>query len=114
MRLIIPILLALLQPAAAQYIPDMPPPPQPPVGSVYVMTPFGGRWIRLDIDKAIRRALTPPQSQQFVEPPPPPPPQQQPSETREQWRARLFAEMNRYCREYPGDKACGPKAMDQR
>lgn len=79
------------------------------------------RVARLDIEKAIRRALTPPSPRappplQPVAPPPPPlppvpraaPPAQ---ETREQWRQRLFDEMKNYCTRWPDDKACGPNAL---
>jgi len=77
--------------------------------------PFGGeRVIRLDIGKAIRRALTPPSASvppmpQAAVPPPQvmPPPQ----ETREQWRQRLFDEMRSYCTQFPTDTACGPNAL---
>jgi len=78
------------------------------------------RVVRLDIEKAIRRALTPP-SRSFqpplapipsaVSPLPqaaPPPPQQ---ESREQWRQRLFDEMRNYCQQWPTDSACGPNAL---
>lgn len=72
------------------------------------------RVIHLDIEKAIRRALTPPSR-----PAPPPlgatapmPPQsvpsQSPQETREQWRQRLFDEMKAFCTQFPDDNACGP------
>jgi hypothetical protein len=75
------------------------------------------RVIRLDIEKAIRRALTLPS--RLVSPPPPagvpPPPQAAPSrppqETRAQWRQRLFDEMKDYCTQYPDDNACGPNAL---
>lgn len=75
------------------------------------------RVVRLDIEKAIRRALTPPSRptpppvQTAVPPPPqatPPPP---PQETREQWRQRLFDEMRSYCTQWPTDTACGPNAL---
>jgi len=71
--------------------------------------------VRLDIEKAIRRALTPPSRP--APPPtqsvPPPPPQATPpaQETREQWRQRLFDEMRSYCTRWPDDKACGPDAL---
>lgn len=76
------------------------------------------RVIQLDIQKAIRRALTPPS--RWATPPPgaaamPPPPQPAPSppaqETREQWRQRLFDEMKNYCTQFPDDNACGPNAL---
>lgn len=53
--------------------------------------------VRLDIEKAIRRALTPPSrpAPPPIQSVPPPPPQATPPppETREQWRQRLFEEM---------------------
>lgn len=78
--------------------------------------PFAGeRVMRLDIGKAIQRALTPPSHSappmpQAAVPPPPQamPPQQ---ETREQWRQRLFEEMKNYCSQWPTDTACGPNAL---
>lgn len=81
------------------------------------------RVARLDIEKAIRRALTPPSPRapppfQPVAPPlPPPPPPPMPQaappaqESREQWRQRLFDEMKNYCTRWPDDKACGPNAL---
>ena len=75
------------------------------------------RVVRLNIEKAIRRALTPPSRpapppMQAAVPPPsqaaPPSPQQ---ETREQWRQRLFDEIKRYCSQWPTDAACGPNAL---
>lgn len=74
------------------------------------------RVIHLDIQKAIRRALTPPSR---MAPPPgaatPPPAQPAPpyraQETREQWRQRLFDEMKDYCTQFPDDNACGPNAL---
>jgi hypothetical protein len=78
--------------------------------------PFAGeRVIRLDIEKAIRRALTPPSrpaAPPFQSAVPPPSqaaaPQQ---ETREQWRQRLFDETRSSCTQYPTDTACGPNAL---
>lgn len=79
--------------------------------------------VRLDIEKAIRRALTPPSPRapppfQPVAPPlPPPPPPPMPQaappaqESREQWRQRLFDEMRNYCTRWPDDNACGPNAL---
>ncbi|MFY9736400.1 MAG: hypothetical protein WAL02_14915 [Rhodoplanes sp.] len=74
--------------------------------------------VRLDIEKAIRRALTPPSRPapppiQSIQSAPPPPPQATPPapETREQWRQRLFDEMKSYCTKWPNDTACGPNAL---
>jgi hypothetical protein len=64
--------------------------------------------VRLDIEKAIRRALTPPSRPAVV---PPPPQSAPPPETREQWRQRLFDEMRSYCTKWPDDTACGPNAL---
>jgi hypothetical protein len=74
------------------------------------------RVVRLDIEKAIRRALTPPSRPppppiQSVAPPPPPQAAPRAQETREQWRQRLFDEMRSYCTKWPDDKACGPNAL---
>jgi hypothetical protein len=65
--------------------------------------------VRLDIEKAIRRALTP----RPAPPPITPLPQATPPalETREQWRQRLFDEMRSYCTKWPTDTACGPNAL---
>jgi hypothetical protein len=67
------------------------------------------RFVRFDIEKAIRRALTPP-SRRAAQPTPPQatPPAE---ETREQWRQRLFDEMRSYCTKWPDDTACGPNAL---
>ena len=83
----------------------------------FVLPGEPNRFIRLDIEKAIRRALTPPSRsgppplQTAIPPPPPVAPPRPQQETREQWRQRLFDEMRDYCTQYPGDSACGPNAL---
>jgi hypothetical protein len=66
------------------------------------------RVVRLDIEKAILRALTPPSRRAAPLPPQATPPAQ---ETREQWRQRLFDEMRSYCTKWPDDTACGPNPL---
>jgi hypothetical protein len=75
------------------------------------------RVIHLDLEKAIRRALTLPSGSappQGAAPPLPLPqaaPSRPPREMREQWRQRLFDEMKDYCTQFPDDNACGPNAL---
>ena len=77
----------------------------------YPVTSEPTRIVRLDIEKAIRRALTPPSRRAPAPTPPPPQAASPPQETREQWRQRLFDEMRRYCTQWPTDTACGPNAL---
>jgi hypothetical protein len=81
------------------------------IGNASGLSPVPGdstRVARLDIEKAIRRALTPPSRRAPAPPPQAAPPAQ---ETREQWRQRLFDEMRSYCTKWPDDTACGPNAL---
>ena len=88
------VAIACLTSAQAQVIYIVPGGPNPMPGDPTDV-------VRLDIEKAIRRALTPPSRRQSTPPP----------ETREQWRQRLFDEMRSYCTKWPDDTACGPNAL---